>query len=64
MQHKVSFFFACLNFESTSLEDLWSKVAAMYSKGVVLSKIFVQRTLVVGTVFVTKDFAVKSNLLL
>ena len=64
MQYKVSFFFACLNFESTNLKDLWSKVAAMYSKGVVLFKMFVQRTLVIATLFVTKDFAVKSNLLL
>ena len=37
MQHNVLFFFAYLNFELTSLKDLWTKVAAMRRKGVVLS---------------------------
>ena len=41
----VLFFFACLYFkESTSLKELWSKVAAKCRKGVVFTKIFVLRS--------------------
>ena len=45
VQHKVLFFFACLNFESTNLKDLWSKVDAMHWKGVVFSKMIVLRSI-------------------
>ena len=35
MQHNI-FVFACLNFELTSSKDLWTRVAAMKRKGLVL----------------------------
>ena len=45
MQYNILFFFACSNFESTSLKDLWFKVAAMHRKGVVFSKMFEFRSM-------------------
>ena len=45
MQHNILFFFACLNFELTSLKDIWAKVAEMHMKGVVFSKMFVLRSM-------------------
>ena len=45
MQHNILFFFAYLNFELTSLKDLWTKVAAMRRKGVVFSKMFILKSM-------------------
>ena len=41
MQHNILFFFACLNFDLTSLKDQWTKVDPMRRKGVVFPKMFV-----------------------
>ena len=50
MQHNILFFFACLNFEFYCPNDLQTEVAAMRRKGVVFSKMFVLRSMGIGTV--------------
>ena len=45
MQHNILFFVCLSKSESTSLKDLWSKVAPMHRKGVVFSKMFVLRSM-------------------
>ena len=44
MQHNILSFFAYLNFESTNLNNLWAKEAAMRRRGV-FSKMFVLRSM-------------------
>ena len=46
LKFKITYCFSvCLNFEMTTLKDLWAKVAAVRWKGVVLSKMFVLRSI-------------------